>query len=165
MYKRILNLFLWSTVAASCASIVSKSSYNVRLNSSPDNAKVEVVDRDGKQIYTGITPAQVVLKCGSGYFRKAMYTVRYSKEGFLSKEITIGADVNGWYFGNIVFGGLIGFLIVDPLTGAMYKLDRTDVNETLANDNRTGVKEERTLEIVDISKIPQAQRKRLILLQ
>lgn len=165
MYKCILNLFLWSTVATSCASIVSKSSYNVRLNSSPENAKVEVLDRDGKQIYTGITPAQVVLKCGSGYFRKAMYTVRYSKDGFLSKEVTIGADVNGWYFGNIVFGGLIGFLIVDPLTGAMYRLDRTDLNETLANDNRTGAKEERTLEIVDINKIPQAYKNRLILLQ
>ena len=27
--------------------------------------------------------------------------------------------MNGWYIGNILFGGLIGFLIVDPLTGAM----------------------------------------------
>ncbi len=32
------------------------------------------------------------------------------------------ATLDGWYIGNIIFGGLIGFLIVDPLTGAMWKL-------------------------------------------
>jgi hypothetical protein len=31
--------------------------------------------------------------------------------------------MDGWYIGNILFGGLIGILIVDPLTGAMWKLD------------------------------------------
>jgi hypothetical protein len=25
-----------------------------------------------------------------------------------------------WYFGNLVFGGLIGMVIVDPLTGATF---------------------------------------------
>lgn len=31
--------------------------------------------------------------------------------------------MDGWYIGNLLFGGLIGMLIVDPATGAMYKLD------------------------------------------
>ena len=165
MYKSILNLLLWVTVASSCASIVSKSSYNVRLASSPDDAIVQVIDRNGREIFNGKTPTQVVLKCGAGYFRKATYTIRYTKPGFLSKEVTINSDINGWYFGNIVFGGLIGFLIVDPATGAMYKLDRTELNETLATDNKTSLKEERSLEIVDINKIPEALKQRLILLQ
>jgi len=30
--------------------------------------------------------------------------------------------MSGWYWGNILIGGLIGMLVVDPLTGAMYKL-------------------------------------------
>jgi hypothetical protein len=30
--------------------------------------------------------------------------------------------MDGWYIGNILFGGVIGFLIVDPATGAMWKL-------------------------------------------
>ncbi|WP_174263189.1 CsgG/HfaB family protein [Citrifermentans bemidjiense] len=33
--------------------------------------------------------------------------------------------MNGWYWGNIVFGGVIGLLIVDPATGAMWKMDDT----------------------------------------
>ena len=37
--------------------------------------------------------------------------------------------MDGWYIGNILFGGLIGMLIVDPATGAMYNLpDRVDIN-------------------------------------
>lgn len=31
--------------------------------------------------------------------------------------------MDGWYMGNLLFGGFIGFLIVDPATGAMWKLD------------------------------------------
>jgi hypothetical protein len=165
MYKSTLNLLLWVTVASSCASIVSKSKYDVRLSSSPDDATVQVFDRDGREIFNGKTPTQVVLKCGSGYFRKATYTVKYTKPGFLSKEVIINADINGWYFGNLVFGGLIGFLIVDPATGAMYKLDRTELNETLATDNKTSANDVRSLEIVDINKIPEALKQRLILLQ
>lgn len=32
--------------------------------------------------------------------------------------------MDGWYWGNILFGGLIGMLAVDPATGAMYKLPK-----------------------------------------
>jgi hypothetical protein len=40
------------------------------------------------------------------------------------EKTTLGLEptIDGWYFGNILFGGLIGMLIVDPLTGAMYCL-------------------------------------------
>lgn len=30
--------------------------------------------------------------------------------------------MNGWYIGNLLFGGIIGLLIVDPATGAMWTL-------------------------------------------
>jgi len=34
-----------------------------------------------------------------------------------------------WYLaGNIVFGGIAGWLIVDPLTGAMWRLSPKEVN-------------------------------------
>jgi hypothetical protein len=45
--------------------------------------------------------------------------VRVSKEGFQSRERKVDGTVNGWYFGNVVFGGLIGMIAVDPATGAM----------------------------------------------
>ncbi len=36
--------------------------------------------------------------------------------------------MNGWYWGNFAIGGLIGFLIVDPLTGAMYRIKDEEVS-------------------------------------
>ena len=160
-----LSLILCATAITSCASIVSKSKYDVRISSTPDEATVQVLDRKGMEIFKGTTPAHVVLKCSSGYFQGAYYTIRYTKPGYLPKEIAIGSTVNGWYFGNLLFGGLIGFLIVDPLTGAMFRLERTDLNEILTAENRTGKNQKRTLEIVDIKNIPDALRQHLVLIQ
>ena len=33
--------------------------------------------------------------------------------------------MDGWYIGHILFGGLIGFLIIDPATGSMWKLNES----------------------------------------
>jgi hypothetical protein len=47
------------------------------------------------------------------------------KEGFADREVTITGTVSGWYIGNILFGGLIGMLAVDPNTGGMYIFPET----------------------------------------
>jgi hypothetical protein len=64
----------------------------------------------------------VTLRKGAGYFKPASYTLRFTKDGFEPSEMHLKGTVSGWYFGNIVFGGLIGMVAVDPATGAMYKL-------------------------------------------
>lgn len=74
-------------------------------------------------MYTGTTPTTLTLKAGKAYFDRQDYTVTFEKEGYEKQTIIIGAKLNGWYLGNILFGGLIGILIVDPLTGAMWRLD------------------------------------------
>jgi hypothetical protein len=182
MKKLLLPFSLFAVLTcASCASIVSKSYYNVKLNSSPAAANVQVFDRKGREVFNGTTPTEVELKSGAGYFKKAEYTVKYTKEGYLTKEITISADINGWYFGNIVFGGLIGFLIVDPATGAMYKLDNTSLNETLAPAEKTtgatgsgtpantasttATSGEKTLHIIELQQVPEHLRKNLVQIQ
>lgn len=90
-----------------------------------------VINRLGKTVHTGSTPASVTLKSHAGYFKGESYTIRFSKEGFASKDFTLRSTVDGWYFGNILFGGIIGMLIVDPLIGAMYNLPN-DVEVDLA---------------------------------
>jgi hypothetical protein len=46
--------------------------------------------------------------------------------------VTVDTRLNGWYIGgNLVFGGLVGWLIVDPLTGAMWTIDNNDINITM----------------------------------
>jgi len=58
----------------------------------------------------------------AGYFKGESYTITFRKDGYTDKIFALRSSVDGWYFGNILFGGIIGMLIVDPATGAMYNL-------------------------------------------
>lgn len=106
-----------------CASIVSKSQYNVAVSSLPEGAAFVIKDKSGVKVHRGVTPQTVTLSSGAGYFQGATYTVDFTKEGHQPAVETLDSSLNGWYWGNIVFGGLIGLLAVDPATGAMWKLD------------------------------------------
>ncbi|WNW13526.1 hypothetical protein RRX38_20970 [Pseudomonas sp. DTU_2021_1001937_2_SI_NGA_ILE_001] len=105
-----------------CASIVSESRTPVSINSYPAGAAYQITNEDGALIHSGVTPDQVTLKAGAGYFDGETYKVTFKKDGYTENSSVINTSMNGWYWGNILFGGLIGMLIVDPLTGAMYKL-------------------------------------------
>lgn len=113
-------LLVCSLGLAGCASIFNGSNQTVTIRSEPDGATLSVTNRAGEKVHTATTPATLSLRRGAGYFKAETYTVLLSKPGFADKELTITASVNGWYIGNILFGGLIGMLAVDPVTGAMY---------------------------------------------
>jgi hypothetical protein len=38
------------------------------------------------------------------------------------------STVNGWYVGNVILGGMIDLLVVNPATGAMWTLTPKDLN-------------------------------------
>ena len=145
----------------SCASIVSKSSWPITINSSPSEAKISIKDKKGIEIYTGTTPATLKLKSGSGFFSKARYQVTFEKVGFDKKVVPVEFKLNGWYFGNIIFGGPLGLLIIDPATGAMFKLETEFLNETLTKSVATADTKE--LKLLDINKIPTEWKNHLIL--
>lgn len=105
-----------------CASIVGESRYPVAVSSAPVGASFEITDKKGQVIHSGNTPSTVTLKSGNGYFSGQTYTLRFKKDGYPDKSIQLDSSLSGWYWGNFLIGGLIGFLVVDPLTGAMYKL-------------------------------------------
>lgn len=112
-------------ILTGCASIVSKSQYPVSINSSPTNAKVTVINDRGMEMHKATTPTMVTLSAKRGYFRSASYTFKFEKDGYHPSTTSLSAGLDGWYIGNILFGGLIGFLGVDPGTGAMWKLEDT----------------------------------------
>lgn len=114
-----------------CASIVNGGPGKVSVKSQPNEAKISVFDSKGVQFTSGITPMELRLDRGAGYFTRARYTIRVEKDGFRPFEMRLEGSINGWYAGNLVFGGLIGFLIVDPLTGAMWKLQPKEVDANL----------------------------------
>jgi hypothetical protein len=81
--------------------------------------------------------------------------------GYETKKINVECSINGWYFGNIVFGGLIGFLIVDPVTGAMFKLDHPGIYETLHASTHT-TSTSPSLNILDKNHLPEGWEKHLV---
>lgn len=125
--KKAVWIFIAVMLIASvtgCASIVSKSDYPVNISSNPQGADITIVNRAGQKVFSGKTPTTVTLKAGAGYFKGETYTVTFSADGHKPHTAQIQRDVDAWYIaGNILFGGLIGWFIVDPLTGAMWTLD------------------------------------------
>lgn len=139
--KRVLSAFGWLVLGCvsiviihGCASIIKGSGpQSITIKSNPTSANVKVIDkRTNNEIGTGTTPYIVALKPSAGFFKGAKYKIRVEKEGCKSCEVELEARVSGWYLaGNFVFGGLIGWLIVDPATGAMWVLDPDEINADL----------------------------------
>ncbi len=125
----VIGVLSAAVLFTGCSSIVSKSEYAVAVNSVPAGAAFEVTNKAGQKVHSGVTPSSVTLKASSGFFQGESYTFSVMKDGYAPKNYTLTSGIDGWYFGNILLGGLIGMLIVDPATGAMYKLsDRVDIS-------------------------------------
>ncbi len=149
-------LLIWS----GCASIVSKSNYPISISTTPPGAKVTITNQKNVDIFVGNTPAICTLKSGRGFFAKAGYLLTFEKEGYQKRVVALNAKLDGWYFGNLFFGGLIGMLIVDPATGAMWKLDPGFINEILVEE--APLAGDPTLQIFDYNNIPESWKDKLI---
>jgi len=128
MKIKILSLLIIPLIFTGCASILDGGSKSVQINSNPEGAKITISNQEGKTIAVQKTPAIVPLARSSGYFRGEDYKLVFEAAGYSPYETHVTSTVDGWYFGNIFFGGLIGMLIVDPMTGDMYTLSPMDVN-------------------------------------
>ena len=127
--KKVVFILMLSLFG--CASIVSKSNYPVTFDSDPPKAEVSVKDENGVSVFQGLTPTTVSLRSGESYFDSKQYTATFTKDGYDPQTSSITSSLSGWYWGNILFGGLIGMLIIDPITGAMYELDQPMVMASL----------------------------------
>lgn len=159
-----------STVAAiactvalgGCATIFNGQHQPVTIKSVPEGATLTVTNSAGEKIHTGATPATITLKRGAGYFRAESYTLGFAKDGYAPREITITGTMSGWFIGNILFGGLIGMLAVDPVTGGMYVFPET-VTETLTVAPKTS-RGPGELTIVSMASLTPEQRQQARLL-
>ena len=165
MYQQLLRpacmLFIAAFLLPACASIVSKTSYPVHIRTEPLGANITITDKKGKEVFKGKSPTEVTLKSGAGYFSKALYHVKISRPGYEDRTVDVMFKLNGWYFGNLVFGGLVGMLIIDPATGAMWKVVDPIIDETLDKSVVSAGKEP-SLKIVDINNLPDEERKKLV---
>jgi hypothetical protein len=120
--KSITMMSMLIALETGCATIVSDSNYLVSMNSTPTDAEFLVRNQDGVEVHKGRTPSTLSLRAGAGYFDGETYEVAFHKNGYADATHTLDSGVDPWYVGNLLFGGLIGFLIVDPATGAMFNL-------------------------------------------
>ncbi len=139
--KSFLNCLLAGglVLLTGCATVVGDKTQLMAISSTPDKASIKIVDERGSDIYSGTTPASVVLQKSDGtYFGGKEYAITVSKDGFDSQVIHVSHRVTGWYiFGNLMLGGLIGWLVIDPFNGGMYTLKPESVNASLASNQQT----------------------------
>ncbi len=153
LMKTLTRLFALCALVisvSSCATIFTATKYQVAFNTTPEGAGITIENREGKVIFEGVTPTNVKLKSSAGYMKKEEYKITFTKEGYAQKVVNISAELDGWYIGNIMLGGIIGMLIVDPASGAMYKIAKEDrvINETLQPTS------EHALQVYDINNLP-----------
>lgn len=169
--KNITGAILVSFALTACASIVGKSNYPVSLRSDPAGAAIVIKNGTGTVVYQGVTPTIVTLTSSAGFFQGENYTVSFTMDGFPERSTVIERNISGWYFGNLLLGGFIGMLIVDPATGAMWTLN-TNVHLKLDDGSRLDHAEknaapaqahnDNSVRIVMLDDIPQSERVHLV---
>jgi len=152
----LIPIFSVIFLLTGCATIVSRSIWPVYVKADPDGSKLLVKNKKGLEVYNGTTPAVIHLRSGAGYFGKESYTLTFTMDGYESKTVNLECTINGWYFGNILLGGILGMLVVDPATGAMYRPERLDVYEYLKTKGVSVNDPQHSLLVVSKNKIPAA---------
>jgi hypothetical protein len=123
-----------------CASIISGSTQRLNITTEPEEARIEIYDENNMEIWSASSPSTVTLDRGAGFFKGASYRVEITKKGYRKKTVYINASLNGgWYIaGNFLLGGLLGWLIIDPATGAMWTLSPENVYAGLEQSDAEG---------------------------
>jgi len=129
-------------VFSHCASIVHGPSLKVDFASQPAGAKITI---DGN--YYGQTPKTIPLR-RKGRLKgeaggKKEYEVKLELPGYYPYEIKLKREMDGWFLGNLLFGGLIG-IVIDAGNGSMYKLTPDQIVGQLGKtEGSTGMKSEK----------------------
>ncbi|MCM2264276.1 MAG: PEGA domain-containing protein [Desulfuromonadales bacterium] len=100
---------LFSLVLYGCATIVSGTTQEVTFQSEPEGATVTV---NGRPL--GKTPMTIQLD------KKSEQTLTFELSGYRTVTMPLSTSLDGWFWGNIVIGGLLGST-TDGLSGAVYE--------------------------------------------
>jgi hypothetical protein len=98
-------------LALGCASIMEGKTQSVSFNSEPAGAQILI-----NGLPMAVTPATITIK-------KSEYdnaNVLFKKEGYQDQQATLHTKVTGWFWGNIITGGLLGSG-TDAISGAMWE--------------------------------------------
>ena len=113
-----------------CASLMASGPRKIPIASQPAGAKVSIYNRSNELVTVQTTPFVAQLSPRHRYFRGQRYRIVFEMEGYETTEAQLNPRVGPWYLGNLLVG-LAGFLIIDPATGAMYRLEPDELDQVL----------------------------------
>lgn len=125
-----------------CATIMNGDMVSVPVYTTPSGALLVI---NGVE-YT--SPATVQAPRGKGDFK-----LHIEKEGYKPVDILLRQSADGWLWGNILFGGLIG-LAIDFITGDAYDLDPEMVSQELQSSISKTEDDGLKVVLVDITTLP-----------
>ena len=136
---KLAVVILLCAMLSGCASIIHGPTQTVDIGSQPAGATVTI---DGKDY--GQTPKSIELR-RKGRLKdelkpKQEYKVKLTMAGYEPYEIKIKRELDGWFFGNLIFGGLIG-IIIDASNCAMYKLSPDQIVASMGKVSAMNIKE------------------------
>lgn len=114
-----------SLTMVSCASLFTKSKQDIMFKGVPgttitDQSKSKVLGEIGTNGFVTV-PMKKQLKGKD---------IRATKEGYKTKDYHMDTKIQGWFWGNLVFGGVPG-MVIDVATGKMKKYKDTVIDLTL----------------------------------
>jgi len=122
--KKLLVLVAASVLISGCATIFTGTEANVKVNATPAAATIVIKAQTGQVFYQGEVPAEVKLP------KKNTYSVEVSLTGYKTQSILIGQNVEGWFWGNLCLGGVVG-MVIDWATGGMWDLNPKQIDAKL----------------------------------
>ncbi len=128
--KKLICLLLLPFLLTGCAAVMGNNEEKVYIDSTPAGVPFVISDNKGQITLMGTTPQSVTLKKADGsYFGKMAYTLTLKQEGFYSASVPLEYRFSPWYtFGNIIFFGVPGWLIVDPFFGGRYTFKENNIH-------------------------------------
>jgi hypothetical protein len=150
------------TALSGCATIVHSGPRSVPIASEPPGAKVSIYDRSNTLVMTNTTPFVAQLPMRFGYFKAQNYRLEFQLAGHAPAVVNLDSSVSGWYFGNLLLGGLIGMLIVDPLTGAMYNLEPGKIDQPLSASQAQIIRERKGVLVVMVAQATAQERANMV---
>jgi hypothetical protein len=110
-----------------CATIMAGDTQTLEIDSSPPGARLTLLDESGRPAYQATTPARLQIRRGEGWRQHADYRLKLEKPGYRPIGFELKWKREPWFWANWLLApvglGFVGLLIVDPLSGAMWKVD------------------------------------------
>lgn len=119
--KVLVVILLPILLLTGCASIFSGGPSLLKIMTNPEDAKVTIKGLNNVERITQKTPCAVSLSKASDY------SVVIELAGYQSEEIYIRRGTNGWFWGNLFLGGIVG-MIIDYSTSNMYEHQPSTIN-------------------------------------